>query len=293
MASTRNQRYLNFAIALAGGIAAASGIFSASGPGRFIHTAITGQQVLIHGTGIYRHMSADVAIQGIAQDYITLFLAVPVLMYFALSRRSGGFTREAMYTGTLGYFFVSYTMYLCMGAYNVLFLVYAGIAGSSLVLLIRQLMELHRGYGRDLENAAISARFPGVFLIVNGANIALLWLSVVVPPVLDGSVYPPELQHYTTLIVQGLDLAFFLPLSVISGVLLLKRRSLGFISGATYLVFLAFLMTALTAKLVAMGMHGAEIFPAIVIIPLTLIVDLCAVVILLRRIGRFLESKQS
>lgn len=36
--------------------------------------------------------------------------------------------------------------------------------------------------------------------------IGSLWLGVVVPPLVDGSIYPKELQHYTTLVVQGFDL---------------------------------------------------------------------------------------
>lgn len=83
-----------------------------------------------------------------------------------------------------------------------------------------------------------------------------------VPPLLDGTIYPPSLEHYTTLIVQGLDLALFLPLSIISGALLLRRKALGYLDAPVYLIFLVFQMTNLTAKLIAMGTQGQEIVPA-------------------------------
>jgi hypothetical protein len=39
--------------------------------------SIRGENITIYGKGIYQHMAADVAIQGIAQDYVTLFMGVP------------------------------------------------------------------------------------------------------------------------------------------------------------------------------------------------------------------------
>jgi len=78
----------------------------------------------------------------------------------------------------------------------------------------------------------IDDRFPrrylGVFLLVNAGAIAPLWLGVVLPPLIDGSIFPVELEHYTTLIVQGMDLDLLLPLAVVTGVLLLRRRPAGY-----------------------------------------------------------------
>ena len=62
------------------GIAAFTGISSDDGPGQFEYTSIRGEDVTIYGKGIYRHMSADLAIQGIAQDYFTLFIGIPLLL---------------------------------------------------------------------------------------------------------------------------------------------------------------------------------------------------------------------
>jgi hypothetical protein len=59
---------------------ALTGILSDEGPGSYPYSSIRGESITIYGQGIYRHMSADVAIQGIAQDWITLCLAVPMLL---------------------------------------------------------------------------------------------------------------------------------------------------------------------------------------------------------------------
>lgn len=67
-------------IIAASAAAASIGIFSAGGPGPFEYETIRGETVTIHGYGLYQHMSADVAVQGIGKDYITLFAAVPLLV---------------------------------------------------------------------------------------------------------------------------------------------------------------------------------------------------------------------
>ncbi len=283
----RSTRILMLIIAIVAAYAAAVGIFSVGGPGNFYHESVRGEQILIYGTGLYRHMSADVAIQGIAQDYITLFLAVPALIIAALRLSNITLRRRLFAGGTLGYFFVSYTMYLCMGTYNALFLVYAFLAGASLVLLMRQIIASQILMTGLEPGADLGFRFPGIFLIINGAIIASLWLMEVVPPLIDGSLYPSGLDHYTTLIVQGLDLAFFLPLSIICGCMLLKGRVLGVLGSAIYLVFLVYLMTALTAKLIAMGINAVEIMPAIIIIPSILVIDIFAALIIFHRIGAY------
>jgi len=107
----------------------------------------------------------------------------------------------------------------------------------------------------------------GSFLIFNGLAIGLLWLGRVVPPLIDGTIYPEGLDHYTTMIVQGFDLALLLPLSIVSGFLLYQRNEAGILLGIVYLVFLSILMTSLTAKIIYMGILGQNIIPVVFIIP--------------------------
>ena len=277
---TRIMQILSVAIAIAALAAALAGVLPGvlpgDGPGPYSFVTLRGERVLIHGIGLYRDMSADVAIQGIAQDWITLFVAIPALLASATFLRGARRIVRIIHAGVTGYFLIGYTMYLGMAMYNAVFLVYVLIAGGSLLLLLMQLTDL-----AQLEHAQptshVRVKLPGVFLIVNGVNISLLWLAAIVPPLLSGELYPGEIAHYTTMIVQGFDLAFFLPLSILAGALLLKRHPIGYYAAPAYLVFLVLQMTNLTAKLTAMGLAGDEIVPAIIIIPATLLVALfCA-----------------
>ena len=104
--------------------------------------------------------------------------------------------------------------------------------------------------------------------------IALLWLSVIVPPLLDGSIIPVQAEHYTTLIVQGVDLAILLPASFIIGSLCVRKQAAGLLLGPIYIIFLSLLMTALTAKVTAMALLGYNVIPVIFIIPLFNIISI-------------------
>ncbi|MBN2050632.1 MAG: hypothetical protein JW760_09325 [Spirochaetales bacterium] len=261
-------------ILVAAGLSAAVGIFSRGGEGPVEYDAVRGRTVTIHGYGVYKHMSADVAVQGIGQDYVTLFLGIPLLAVALVWARRGSLRGRLFLAGVLGYFLVTYLFYLIMGMYNFLFLVYAFLLGTTffafaLTMLGFDLETLPEAFGPKTP-----VRFSGGFLVFNTFAIALMWLSVVLPPLLDGSLYPVEVQHYTTLIVQGMDLGLLLPLCFVSAMLLLKRRPAGYLLGTVYLVFLSLLMTALVAKIIAMGTVGANIIPAVFIIPVICLVTL-------------------
>ena len=244
-------------IAVFASVAAAIGIFSSGGPGPTTHISVRGETVTLWGRGVYRHMSKDVAPQGIAQDVVTLCVGVPMLLFAAFrgSRR--------LLAGVLFYFFVTYLFYLAMGTYNVLFLVYAALAGMSAWAAGIALTDAFR----RAEARRHTGTAPGTFLMVVAVMIALLWMSIVVPPLLDGTIVPREVEHYTTLIVQGFDLGLLLPLGLVAGLLYRRATPFGLLVAPPYLVFLALLMTALTAKILAMGYLGQNVMPVIVIIP--------------------------
>lgn len=258
-------------IAVGAAVAAAVGIFWQAGPGPFEHLSVRGSWVTIYGRGVYRHMSADVAIQGIAQDYITLFLAVPALAVSYLSADRGAargrLRGRIVLGGVLFYLFVTYLFYLMMGTYNELFLLYALLLGTSFFALARLLL----AFPLDRLSAAVppggASAAAGIFLMVNALLIGAMWLGVILPPLLSGELYPPGLYHYTTMIVQGLDLALLLPLSFVCGSMLRRGLPLGHLFGRVYLIFLSILMIALSAKIVVMGLSGVNIVPAVFIIP--------------------------
>jgi len=252
-------------IAIAALAATSCGILSREGAGQYEYRSIRGQDVTIYGKGLYKHMSADVAIQGIAQDYITLFAGIPLLLISVFLARKGLLQGLFLLSGTLAYFLVTYIFYTAMAMYNRMFIAYVFLAGTAFFAFILTLPSYN--------SKTISFRserlmqLAGGFLVLNSVLIALLWLSVIVPPLLNGSIIPAETEHYTTLIVQGFDLGLLLPMAFIAGLLAVRKKPKGYLFTTIYMIFLAVMMTALTSKVLFMASAGADIVPAVFVIP--------------------------
>ncbi|MDZ7659658.1 hypothetical protein [Fodinibius sp.] len=265
-------------------VAASMGIFSTGGPDPYTIETVRGETVTVYGKGLYKHMSQDVAPQGIAQDYITLSVAVPLLFLSLIWARRGSLKGRFLLAGTLGYFLVTYLFYLVMGMYNMLFLVYVILLGTSFFAFAKTLLSFDLTNLSERFNESTPVKFIGGFLIFNSIAIGFMWLQVVIPPLLDGSIIPAQVEHYTTLIVQGLDLGLLLPLSFVAGLLFIKKRPFGYLLTPVYLIFLSIMMTSLTAKVVAMGMLGQNVMPAIVIIPFFGVVSIICSVLIFKNI---------
>ena len=273
-------------VALGASVAALTGILPSDGPGPFGYTSIRGEELTIYGRGIYRHMTADVAIQGIAQDWITLLAAVPAVLTGLFLFRRGSRRGQLLLTGGLAYLLVTYLFYLTMGMYNELFLLYAALLGSGFFAFLLSLLSFDNGDLARLAGRPGLMRGAGFFLIINCALVALLWLGVVVPPLLEGSLYPEGLDHYTTLIVQGFDLGLLLPLGFVSGIMALRGKRYGFLFAAVYVIFLALLMCALTSKILFMAAAGVNVIPVIFIMPTIAAVALVFSGLILGAVGR-------
>lgn len=268
-------------IVLLSGLAASMGIFTNDGPGPFEHQSVRGETVLIYGKGIYKDMSAELAPQGIAQDVVTLFMGIPMLIISLFLARKGLLRGRLLLAGTLGYFLVTYLFYLTMGTFNKVFLVYVVLLCTSFFAFSLTLLSLPVENLKSYFNAKLPVKFVGGYLIFQALMIASLWLERVLPPLVNDTI-PLGLQHYTTLIVQGLDLGLLLPIALVGGILLIMGRPFGYLITPVFMIFLTILMTALTAKVVGQIMIGVAVgVPVMIIIPFfNTMTILCAFLIL-------------
>ena len=140
MASNKSLSVLIIIIVLLSGFAAFMGISTKDGEGEYKIQSVRGEEVSIYGQGVYKHMSADVAIQGIAQDYVTIFIAIPLLILALIFSLRGSQKAKIYLTGIVAYFFVTYLFYMTMAMYNYLFLVYAALLGLSFYTLVKLLL---------------------------------------------------------------------------------------------------------------------------------------------------------
>ena len=284
MKSVYTIQFLVLVIVVTAAIATLAAIFSHDGSGPYTYNSIRGHQVKIYGEGLYKDMSAEVAPQGLAQDHVTLLIGIPLLIISFVKARKGSLKGRFLLAGTFGYFLVTYLFYLVMGMYSHMYLAYVVLLSASffafyLTMQSFRLSNLPQSFGEKTPTG-----LAGVFLIFNCIAIGLLWLSIIVPPLLDGTIVPRQTEHYTTLIVQGLDLALLLPAGFIAGVLFIRKKPSGYLFAPVYMVFLSLLMTALTAKLIAMAHLGANVIPAIFIIPVFNLVAVIFSVLVLRNV---------
>ncbi|GAA0182709.1 hypothetical protein SH2C18_50390 [Clostridium sediminicola] len=258
MKSKKTISILVFGIAVLAFIATVKGIFSSGGGGSFEFQSIHGQTVLIYGKGLYKNMSAASAPDGIAQDVVTLTLAIPMLLISLYYWIKGSLKGKLFLAGTLMYFLFTYLLYMVLTMYNEYFLVYVALTSLCFFafILIMTSFDVDKIYLRFSKK--LPTNIIGGFLIFIAIVVGLNWLNLILTPLMDGSFVPETLEHYTTMPVQGFDLAFMLPTAFIAGVSLLKKKPFAYLIAPVFTVFLVIMMTALSAKMLGQLLRGTE-----------------------------------
>lgn len=194
---------------------------------------------LLAADRIYNQETSVLFDQATAQDVVTLLPVAPLLAFLAVSARRGSLSAFLCLPGLLAFTVYNYAIYAFSIHFGPLFLVWVAILGLSIFALVGALA--------TADMPAIKQRFagramprPAWFLIVVAVLFVLLWLSEIVPSLLAGDPSRSARDwNVPTNPVHVLDLAFFLPAAVTSGILLLRRRPLGYATAAGQLVWIA------------------------------------------------------
>jgi hypothetical protein len=222
--------------------------------------------------------------QATAQDVVTLLLVAPLLAVLAVWARRGSLPALLCLPGFLAFTAYNYAIYAFSIHFCPLFLVWVAILGLSIFALV--------GVLATADLSAIEQRFagratpgPAWFLIgVAAALVVLLSLSEIVPNLLAGDPSRSARDwNVPTNPVHVLDLAFFLPAVIVSGVLLLRRRPRGYATAAGQLVWLALTcVPILVTPLVANARGHAPAWAVTVPIGVLLLATLAVLGLLLR-----------
>jgi hypothetical protein len=245
-------------------VATLTGVFTASGAQHTVFLSLRGETVSIKGGGLYTYESVSGAAQAIGQDWVTLLVGVPLLLIGAYLASRGALRWKLLQAGALWYFAYTYLLMAFGGAYNQLFLVYVALYSASIFAF---LLSLHA-----IDVGSLPARFSPHFarrtiawLVIGiGALLALLWLGRIIPALLTGAV-PFGLESYSTLFVQAGDLGLVVPLAIVGGALLLRRRPVGYLLASVLLVKGATLGLALVAMMFTQAVAGVAIAPVEVV----------------------------
>ncbi|WP_238651646.1 hypothetical protein [Paenibacillus piscarius] len=260
MRHSRSVSILTFIVIALSIVASAVGLFSGSSADKEkshpFYTSIRGEQVELYGSGIYKDDSLSAASQAIAQDGVTLAAGVPLLLVSLLLSLRGTIRGRLLLAGALGYFTYTYASYCFLAMYNELFLVYVMLFSASLFAFILVYRSLERdGVPMNPKLPAVSI---GFILLLIAFLIIMLWLGRITGAWRQG--IPPEgLEHYTTLVIQALDLAVLLPIMVLTGTMLIRRKSYGYLLAPVVLVKAATLLTSISSMIIGMLRAGVHV----------------------------------
>ncbi|MDR7238240.1 hypothetical protein [Neobacillus drentensis] len=250
-------------------IATSYAIFSNQGPGEYEYQSIFEETVSIYGKGLYKHDSVSMAAQAIAQDYVTLFLGVPLLLFSLYLSRKGRLKGYLLLTGTLGYFLYTYASYSFLSMYNSMFLVYVILMSASFFAFTLEMISFEIAKLPLFFKEKLPVKLIGGFLLFASFVFGMMWLAKIVQPFINHS--PTEgIEHYTTLVIQALDLGFIVPVGIIAGILLIMRKPFGYLLASVIIIKDITLLTALSAMIFLQIRAGVEVSSTIVILILLL-----------------------
>jgi len=205
---------------------------------------------------IYVRETLSWAVQGIGQDIVNLVAAV-VLFIAAYFVNKGSVKAFLVWSGVLLYLIYAYIIYAFDVHFNSLFLVYVAIVGLSFYALVVFVIHMHLDSLQAYFSANTPARLVSAFLPVLGIVFYLLWLREEIPALVTGTI-PPSVTaaNLPTNPVHVLDLGLCLPAMIITGLLLWRRKLLGYLLAGPLLVFSILTGSAILVIFLVMGSKG-------------------------------------
>jgi hypothetical protein len=273
--------FLVFLIAVSSLTATTFGIFSNQDQGQSEFKSVFGQTISIYGKGLYKNDSVAMASQAIAQDYVTLFLGIPLLLLSFYFAKKGLMKGRMMLTGTLGYFLYTYTSYSFLAMYSKMFLIYDLLMSASFFAFTMMMISFDMGTLQGYFRQQLPVKWIGGFLLFVSFIFAMMWLGKIVPSLLSDAP-PAGLEHYTTLVIQALDLGFVIPVGILAGIFLIKRTAFGYLLSSIMIIKDITLITALTMMIILQMIAGIKVSVGllVLVVLINLLVIFCLAVLM-------------
>ena len=220
--------------------------------------SITGETVKIYGSGLYKNDSLSTVAQGQASDFITLIFAIPLLLWSLYLSIKGVFKGQLLLIGTLAYFLYTYVSYTFLWNYNVLFIVYVALMSMSFFALVLTIQTIDINSLEKKFSDQLPIKLLTSFQWTIGLLIGLLWIEKIASSILLNTP-PVGLEHYTTLVIQAMDLGFVVPIAFLSGTLLLKKKPYGYLLTSIVIFKGVTMLTAITAMIINMLLQGITV----------------------------------
>jgi hypothetical protein len=201
--------------------------------------AVAGSLIGLSVPAIYASLTPVFLPQALAQDIANLAIISPAWLILAALALRGSLRAYLLWLGVLTFTVYNYVIYTFSIPFGPLFLIWVAVFGMSLFALIGGVAVADH---RAVQSAYTSRRAVTVvawFLIVVAILFGMLWLSEDLPALLSGAKPQSVIDMaLPTNPVHILDLAFFLPAVIATGVMLLKSKPLAYTLAPAFIVFL-------------------------------------------------------
>ena len=201
--------------------------------------AVAGNVVALSVHKIYASLTPIFLPQALAQDVADLTVVAPAWLILAVLALRGSLRAYLLWLGVLTFTVYNYVIYAFAVPFGPLFLLWIAVLGMTSYALI--------GGVSAVDHSVVASSFTRRRAIVVVARVliatailfAVLWLSEDVPALLSGT-RPRSLidMALPTNPVHVLDLGFFLPAAIATGVLLLRRTPFAHTLAPAFVVFL-------------------------------------------------------
>lgn len=181
----------------------------------------------------YYKESTSWATQAMGQDLINLFI-IPFYLFSTLfvNRRKNSFSQ--LWTGVTCYFIYTFLIYSFDVHFNRMFLLYTSILGLLVYSLF--LHYFNKNTFHVKETNSFTDQLTGAYFIFTSILFCGLWLSEILPANLFNKT-PENLEFLPTNPVHVLDLSIVLPGIFIGGMLLIRKKRLGYLLAPMILTF--------------------------------------------------------
>ena len=272
-------------------VATLAGLWPAEGT-PYPLTTFRGEQVTLNARGLYYWDTVSSAAQMQANDLVMLVFGLPLLAISFWLSLHNSLRGRLLLAGTLGFILYTYIT-MCFGAaYNPLFLVYVALFSLSLFALVLVMMSF------DVASlpAHFSAQLPrgwiAALLFFAAGFLLLAWFGRIAATYPAGAI--PALENTTSMFIQAMDLAIVVPLCVLSGILLLRRRPWGYLLASVGMLKFLTLGSAVSVMGLNMLRVGVPVSAMeLVIFPLIALANALMTGVLLKNIDPTVQMSSS
>ncbi len=201
--------------------------------------AIVGSVIALAVPRIYARLTPAFLPQAIAQDIANLALAAPALIILSILALRGSLRAYLLALGVLTFTVYNYVIYTFSVPFGPLFYLWVAVLGMCLYALIGGVTALDHSLVASTFSSRRAVQIVAWVLIVVAVLFALLWLSEDIPALLNGTLPQSVVDlNIPTNPVHILDLGFFLPAAIATGIGLVRNKPLAYSVAPALLVFL-------------------------------------------------------